>query len=98
MSISARFDDLPLPVKAALWDSVTKYDENRIAAEFSKRVEWCRRRGENDPYELATFLTVQMIKDMDETRWKTGLGWNMISTPSHQVGVNILYSHAHFYS
>jgi len=97
LKISARFDDLPLPVKAAMWDSVTKYDENRIASEFSRRVEWCRRRGENDPYELATYLTVQMIKDMDDVRWRTGLGWNMTTTPSYQEGVNILYSHEHFY-
>jgi hypothetical protein len=97
MKISVRFDDLPLPVKAAMWDGVSKYNENQIAAEFSKRVDWCRRQGENDPYEVATYLTVYMIKDMDETRWKCGLGWNMTSTPSYQMKVGILYSHKRFY-
>ena len=98
MKISVRFDDLPLPVKAAVWDGVGKYNENQIAAEYSKRVDWCRRHGENDPEGVATYLTVIMVKEMDETRWRCGLGWDMTATPCYAAGVGILYSYERFYS
>ena len=98
MRISPIFDDLPLTVKAAVWDGVSKYNDNQITMAYFQRLEYCRRRGENDPEMVAAYLTVMMIKDMDKTRWQCGLGWNMTTTPCCAAKVDILYSYEQFYN
>jgi hypothetical protein len=98
MYLGHTFDSLPLPIRAALWDAVQPYAEESIAAAFAKRLRWCQRKGENDAFEVAVYLTVQMIKDMDETRWKTGLGWGMTQSPSYLSNVRPIYSFNDFYA
>lgn len=98
MRIPPEFDELPLPLKAAIWDAVGNYRVQDIMHQYLLWLLRCQSNGEPDPELVAAQIVAQEIQRRDAANHKNGIWWRPHDSPSYQAGVGILYSYTSFYS